>query len=69
MMLSLYNVCVHNMAAKAPRKRVTTDSIVKLSNNAGFDAIIVVVDKNTKLAHFIPMTEAIDAKDMASLYL
>ena len=56
-------------AAEAPWKQVTTDFIVKLPNSARFDAIIVVVDKNMKLAHFIPTTKAIDAKDVASLYL
>ena len=30
---------------------------------------MVVVDKNTKLAHFIPTTEEIDARGVASLYL
>ena len=56
-------------AAEAPWKRVITDFIVNLTNSAGFDAIMVVVDKNTKLAHFISMTKAIDAKGVASLYL
>jgi len=31
--------------------------------------IMVMVDKNTKLAHFIPTKETIDANEIASLYL
>lgn len=56
-------------AAEAPWKQVTTDFIVKLPNSAGFDTILVVVDKNTKLAHFIPTTETIDSNGTAMLYL
>ena len=56
-------------AGEAPWKRVTTDFIVKLPNSNGYDAILVVVDKNTKLAHFIPTQETIDSSGTANLYL
>jgi hypothetical protein len=56
-------------AANAPWKKVTVDFIVKLPLSSGYDSILVVVDKNTKLAHFIPTTETIGANGMASLYL
>ena len=56
-------------AADAPWKRVTTDFIVKLPQSNGYDTIMVVVDKNTKLAHFIPTTEAMDSAGAAKLYL
>jgi hypothetical protein len=56
-------------AADAPWKKVTVDFIVKLPMSSGYDSILVVVDKNTKLAHFIPTTETIGANGMASLYL
>ena len=56
-------------AAQAPWKRITTDFIVKLPSSKGFDSILVVVDKNTKLAHFIPTNESIDSADVANLYL
>jgi hypothetical protein len=38
-------------AADAPWKKVTVDFIVKLPMSSGYDSILVVVDKNTKLAH------------------
>lgn len=56
-------------AAEAPWKRVTTDFIVKLPNSNGYDAILVVVDKNTKLAHFISTNETVDSSGTANLYL
>ena len=42
---------------------------MKLPNSNGYDAILVVVDKNTKLAHFIPTQETIDSNGTANLYL
>ena len=48
---------------------MTTDIIVKLLSSGDFDAIMVVVDKNTKLAHFIPTTETINSNEIAMLYL
>lgn len=56
-------------AGSAPWKRISTDFIVKLPKSNGYDSIMVVVDKNTKLAHFIPTYEKINAYDTASLYL
>ena len=64
----IYGLLQPILAAEASWKRVTTDLIVKLSNSVGFDANMVVVEKNTKLAHFTPTTKAIDAKDVA-LYI
>ena len=37
--------------------------------SSGYNSILVVVDKNTKLAHFIPTIETIGANGTASLYL
>jgi len=42
---------------------------VKLPNSAGFDSIMVVVDKNTKIAHFIPTKETTDSNGTTILYL
>ena len=56
-------------AAQAPWKRISADFIGKLPKNEGYDSIMVVVDKNTKLAHFIPTKEIIDSNGTASLYL
>ena len=55
--------------AHAPWKRIFVDFIVKLSISCGYDSVMVVVDKNTKLSHFIPTKETIDSQDTALLYL
>src|SRR5690606_7078324 len=44
------------------------DFIVKLPNSEGFDAIYVVVDRLTKMAHFIPTTSDVDAEGTARLF-
>ena len=56
------------LEAESPWKRITTDFIVKLPNSKGYDSILVVVDKNTKLAHFIPTNETIDSSGTVTLY-
>jgi len=56
-------------AAEAPWKRITADFIVKLPISVGYDSILVVVDKNTKLGHFIPTNETIDSSGADNLYL
>lgn len=56
-------------AAEASWKRVTIDFIVKLPSSGGFNDIMVVVEKNTKLAYFIPTNETIHSNATATLYL
>lgn len=56
-------------AGHAPWKRISTNFIVKLPQSNGYDSIMVVVDRNTKLAHFIATRETIDSNETASLYL
>ena len=56
-------------AEQAPWKRVSADFTMKLPKSEGYDSIMVVVDKNTKLAHFIPIKETIGSNGTASLYL
>ena len=45
------------------------DFIVKLPPSAGFDSILVIVDRLTKQAHFLPCNESISASATADLYL
>ena len=45
------------------------DFIVKLPFSQGFDSILVVVDRHTKLGHFIPCTETITASGLAQLFI
>ncbi|PRP76895.1 retrotransposon nucleocapsid protein [Planoprotostelium fungivorum] len=48
---------------------VTMDFIVGLPRSEGFDTILTVVDRFTKMAHFIPTVNTITAQGTAKLYI
>jgi RNase H-like domain found in reverse transcriptase/Reverse transcriptase (RNA-dependent DNA polymerase)/Integrase zinc binding domain/Chromo (CHRromatin Organisation MOdifier) domain len=48
---------------------VSMDFIVELPESNGFNAILVCVDRLTKMAHFCPTTTNVTAEDTADLYL
>lgn len=48
---------------------VSMDFMSGLPNVDGYDNICVVVDRFTKMAHFIPCKKAIDAKETAKLFI
>jgi hypothetical protein len=53
----------------APWQSISMDSIIKLPLSKGFDSILVIVDRLTKMAHFIPyMEHGFDAPNLASVY-
>jgi hypothetical protein len=47
---------------------VSMDFIVGLPESSGFDAILVVVDRLTKMAHFLPTTGTVDSEGTAALF-
>ena len=53
----------------APWSSVSMDFIVELPESRGYNAILVCVDRLTKMAHFCPTTTRVDAKETARLYL
>ncbi|PRP74941.1 retrotransposable element protein, partial [Planoprotostelium fungivorum] len=48
---------------------VTIDFMVKLPECQGFNAIMVVVDRFTKMSHFIPCKNTITSEEAAWLYI
>ena len=42
------------------------DFVVGMPKQEGFDTILTVVDKATKMCHFLPCSESITAKDVAN---
>src|SRR6202035_5345337 len=52
-----------------PWDAISCDFIVKLPHSMGYDSILVIVDYFTKMAHFIPTCEDIDARGTAELLL
>ena len=43
------------------------DLITQLPESDGFNAIMVVVDRLTKRAHFFPITNEFSARDLANI--
>lgn len=52
-----------------PWADISHDMIVKLPLSDGYDSIWVVIDRLTKMAHFIPCYESMSSEDLADLYL
>jgi len=57
-----------NEVPDKPWVHITADFIVKLPLSRGYDSILVVCDRLTKMAHFIPMTEKTSAEGLAVLF-
>lgn len=60
-----YRLMQEIQAPEYPWQWITIDHITKLPKSEGNDAILVVVDRMTKYAHFIPTTETTTAKGLA----
>jgi len=54
---------------EGPWQWTESDHIVKLPISKGFDSIYVVVDRFTKMAHFIPTTEKASEEDLVDLHM
>lgn len=52
-----------------PWEEITYDLITGLPESEGFDAVLTVVDRFSKMAHFIPTTSRATAVDMANLFV
>ena len=54
---------------EGPWTDITYDMIVKLPKSQGYDSILVVVDRFSKMAHFIPCKERMSAEELANLFI
>ncbi|SOV03415.1 uncharacterized protein UDID_18660 [Ustilago sp. UG-2017a] len=52
-----------------PWSSISMDLIEQLPPSSGFTAILVVVDRLTKMATFVPTTNTLDAPELAKLFL
>ena len=55
--------------AQQPWQEVSMDFVTGLPESEGFNAVMVVVDRLTKLRHLIPCTTTTSSEDVAKLYL
>jgi hypothetical protein len=53
---------------KGPWESVSMDFMVSLPPSRGFDAIMVVVDRFSKMAHFIPTKDEATTQEMGRLF-
>lgn len=52
-----------------PWEEINYDFIVKLPLSNGFDSILVVVDRFSRQAHFIPCMESTNAEELAEIFI
>jgi len=45
------------------------DFITDLPKSEGYNTILVVIDRQTKMSHFIPCSKDIDARQFANLFM
>ena len=45
------------------------DCITDLPNSKGYNTILVVIDRLTKMSHFIPCRKDLDARQFATLFM
>ena len=57
-----------NSIPEKPQTYILADFITKLPLAQGYDSILVVVDKLTKMVHFIPTTERTLAEGLVWLF-
>jgi len=57
-----------NSIPEKPWTYILADFITKLPLAQGYDLILVVVDRLTKMVHFIPTTEKTSAEGLARLF-
>jgi len=57
-----------NSIPEKPWMHISADFITKLPLVQGYDSILVVVDRLTKMVHFIPTMEKTSAEGLARLF-
>jgi len=57
-----------NTILEKPRSHISADFITKLPLAQGYDAILVVCEQFSKMAHFIATTEKTSAEGLTKLF-
>jgi len=57
-----------NAVLEKPWTYISADFIMKLPVAQGYDSILVVCDRMTKMAHFVPTTEKTLAEGVVKLF-
>jgi len=57
-----------NLIPEKPWAHISADFITKLPLAQGYNSILVVVDRLTKMVHFVPTSEKTLAEELARLF-
>jgi len=58
----------HNKIPERLWKHISVDFIMKLPVSKGYDLILVVCDRFSKISHFVAMTEKITVEGLVRLF-
>jgi len=63
-----YGLLQSNEAPDRPWESIAMDFITDLPKSDGYDTILVVIDRRTKMSHFIPCSKDVDVRQFANLF-
>ena len=64
-----YGMLQSNEVPERPWKSIAMDFIPDLPTSDGYDTVLVVIDRLTKMSHFIPCKKNLNARQFATLFL
>src|ERR1700743_371535 len=64
-----YGLLQPNEVPDQPWRSIAMDFITDLPNSNGYDTILVVIDRLTKMSHFIPCQKDLNARQFATLFM
>ena len=64
-----YGMLQSNKVSDQQWESIAMDFITDLPNSDGYDTILVVIDRLTKMSHFIPCRKDLDALQFTTLFL
>jgi len=64
-----YGLMKPNEAPDRPWKSISMDFITDLPDSEGDDAILIIIDRLTKMAHFLPGTKELNARQFSDLFM
>jgi len=64
-----YGLLQSNKAPDRPWKSIAMDFITDLPKSEGYDTILVVIDRLTKMSHFIRCSKDLDARQFANPFM
>ena len=64
-----YSLLQPNEVPDQPWRSIAMDFITDLPNSKGYDTILVIIDRLTKMSHFIPCRKDLDARQFATHFM